>query len=285
MSDFLGVPDVVWSGAIGSSIAFIGVWMSNKSNTDRLTQQLRHDAQEKSTQRRADVRKAVYLELLEQFSTVNAYIGGMSNEDIKDGQNVSDALKPFHAAAAKAQLVANIETSDAIADLMGIHTKYFVKAVAKLLPIQHIKSQIKSQTQVFENAQAEMKRILSEMAAFNEAARTEKHIFEALNRSFTIQKGVSDVAIAERSKLYDSVNALHRGYLEFATSNIGTIMRASAPVMAAMRRELEIDGYDVNYEQRLIKRFEKIEADVARTATEFVADVTGSKQTASTDRQ
>ncbi|MFM0218299.1 hypothetical protein [Paraburkholderia caledonica] len=272
MGSFLGVPDVVWSGVIGSSIAFLGVWLSNKSNTDRLLQQLRHDANEKATQRRAEIRKAVYLELAEQFSAANAHIGAMSGIDPTKNENTADALMPFHSASAKAQLVSGIETSDAIADLMAVHTKFFIKAVTKLLPIQELKYKIEEQTGIYEDARAEMKRILSEMAAFNEAARTDRDVFEALNRSFDIQKGVSAGASTARAELHDTLNALHRDYLEFTTSNLGAIMRASAPVMAAMRRELEIDGYDVNYESLLIKRFERIEADIMRTTTDFIAE-------------
>ncbi|AMV42287.1 hypothetical protein [Paraburkholderia caribensis] len=279
MNSFLGVPDVVWSGVIGSSIAFFGVWLSNKSNTDRLTQQLRHDAHEKSVQRRAEVRKAVYLELVEQFSIANAYIGGLNNQPYADGSNPSDALKPFHGAAAKAQLVCNVESSDAIAHLMAIHTRFFMKAVAKTLPIQQMNTEINARTQVFDNARVEMKRILSEIAAFHEAARTEKHIADALNRSFEIQKNISDTAIAERSALYNSVNALHKSYLEFTTTNLGAIMRASAPVMAALRRELEIDGYDVDFESRLIKRVEEIEKQVVQATSEFVSDLAQQEQT------
>jgi hypothetical protein len=152
------------------------------------------------------------------------------------------------------------------------------------MPIQAMKFQIEAKTEQYEDARAEIKRILSEMAAFTEAARTERDVFDALNRSFTIQKDAAAAASAARSDLYDAINALHRDYLEFTTSNLGAIMRASAPVMAAMRRELEIDGYDVNYESRLIKRFEQIEADVLRAASEFIDKTIGPTQAADVKR-
>lgn len=273
MAGFLGVPDVVWSGLIGSTIAFVGVALSNRSNTERLERQLRHDAHEKATERRADVRRSAYLDFVEHFAAANIYIGGMSNIEHVDGQNVSDGLKLFHSATAKSQLIAGIETADAISRMVAEHTKFFLKAIAKLAPIQTLRANIKVQSEIYETARADMQRILSAMSAFNEAGKTDRTVFAALNMSFEHQKAIADAATAKRSALYDEVNELHRDYLDFVTTTAGSIMRASAPVMAAMRRELEIDGYAVDFEKRYLQRLAQMEAEVQAAAADFKADM------------
>ncbi|MEI6002726.1 hypothetical protein H3V53_38205 [Paraburkholderia bengalensis] len=270
MPSFLGVPDVVWSGVIGSSIAFFGVWLSNKSNTDRLTHQLRHDAHEKSIQRRSDIRKAAYLEFAEEFAKANAYIGGLVNRISFENMDTSEGLTAFQAAAAKVQLLTEASTADAFATLMTEHVKLFVEATERIIPIQVTKASIKGKDRLYEECQTEIKRILSEMSAFNETASTDRLRFDALKRALEERMRHSDAIAAERSALWDTANGLTADYTRHVMSRIPDVMRASAPVLAAMRRELEIDGYNVNFEKMMLDRFMRMHEEAKRVTDGFI---------------
>ena len=69
------IPDVIWSGLIASVLTLGGVLISNRSNSSRLKLQLRHDAEQKTTERTASLRRDVYLEAAEQLTKANAYLG------------------------------------------------------------------------------------------------------------------------------------------------------------------------------------------------------------------
>lgn len=103
---FLGsIPDVVWSGIIASLLTFIGVMLSNGSNTKRLRIQLDHDAKEKAKERTSVLRRDVYLKTIEELNRVNMKLVELAQADFVNSNPTND-LQDFYAAASKLQLIA-----------------------------------------------------------------------------------------------------------------------------------------------------------------------------------
>src|SRR5262245_53109824 len=68
------IPDVVWSGIIASLLTLSGVLISNKSNTARLRMQLNHDAEQKERDRKATIRREVYIRAAEELVKANTHL-------------------------------------------------------------------------------------------------------------------------------------------------------------------------------------------------------------------
>ena len=73
------IPINIWSVAVGSAvgsiIAFGGVLISNRSHTKRLRIQLEHDSELKAIERKAAMRREVYLNAVEELVRANVYLG------------------------------------------------------------------------------------------------------------------------------------------------------------------------------------------------------------------
>ena len=104
------IPDVIWSGLIASVLTLSGVLISNWSNTSRLKLQLQHDADQKTTERTATLRRDVYLSAAEELTKANTYLGSLAQIDLAK-TNPAEGMQGFFGAAAKLQLVAEPKTA------------------------------------------------------------------------------------------------------------------------------------------------------------------------------
>src|ERR1051325_8996126 len=116
-------PPVIWStvsGLIGAVIALIGalggVALSNVSHSKRLRIQLQHDAAENAKERKAQLRRDVYLVAVEEIAKVTSHLGSLAQVDVTT-TNPADALKGFQGATAKLVLVAEPKTALLVSDL------------------------------------------------------------------------------------------------------------------------------------------------------------------------
>lgn len=76
---FLAIPDVVWSGIVGSLITIAGVLVTNRGLSARHREQLRHTANESAKAREMDLRKEVYIPAIEAALMASGAIGTLSN--------------------------------------------------------------------------------------------------------------------------------------------------------------------------------------------------------------
>jgi len=267
MAQFLGVPDVVWSGVIASGITFFGVWISNRSNTDRLRLQLQNDTNEKAKQRRGDLRKTVYLEMVEQLVKANMHLAALPNLDLTT-VNPADGLSGFSAAVAKLQLISTIDTGDLVSDLQAKHMALFMQAMVRSQALQRLKTDIDIQNDLYEHANMEVKRILAAMAAFNEAARKDGEIFAALNRSCEFQQKLAGQYAEKRAALWQERNAAHVEFSKFIITGAADLADSTVPATVAIRSELEIEGDGDDIELRLRKRATATRAAMESTVNE-----------------
>jgi len=104
------IPDVIWSGLIASMLTLGGVLISNGSNTNRLKLQLQHDANEKTKERTATLRREVYLRAAEELVKANAHLATLPQLDLSK-TNLGDGLQGFFSATARLQLIAEPKTA------------------------------------------------------------------------------------------------------------------------------------------------------------------------------
>lgn len=235
------IPDVIWSGLIASVLTLSGVLISNWSNTSRLKLQLQHDADQKTTERTAALRRDVYLLAAEELTKANTYLGSLSQIDLAK-TNAAEGMQGFFGAAAKLQLVAEPKTALLVNQLVADYAEVLLKVMASLLPLQSLRADIAICNDLYEQAQLEVKRILGEMAKFNESAQTNQAIFAALQRAFDFQQSQAQHYASERSEHWESFNKLNVEFVRCLIPEMQRLGELQVPVLVEIRRDLGLTG-------------------------------------------
>jgi hypothetical protein len=235
------IPDVIWSGVIASVLTLGGVWMANRSNTTRLRIQLSHESVEKSKQRRADLRKEVYLVAAEESVKANAFLASLPSADFS-GLNAVAPLQGFFAAAAKLQMVADTNTALITSRLVGAYGQHLLEFMDLIRPIQRERFAAQLAKQYFDQTQIEIKRILAAMTALNESGKSEPDVFGALGRSLESQREMSTKFAAEQQAHLEQANAFHLGFVRHFLPAMKEIGTKTMTLMIEIRREFDIES-------------------------------------------
>ncbi len=262
------IPDVVWSGIVASLLTLGGVMLSNHSNTKRLKIQLKHDSQEKSKERQANLRHEVYLQAAEETAKVGSYLGTLPQLDpVKI--NLADGLNGFLHIAAKLQLIASPETADLVGELTMRYAEVFFKLVAKAQPMHDIKIDIDICNDFYERNSAEVNRILASMTQYSESRTNEPLTYAALQRSFdNFQKSASEYA-DQRGIHWNNYNLLNKQYAVTLINEMKDISELQIRVTAAIRKELELE---TNSEE-MMDKLEKNRAKMQNQLDSFLKEI------------
>lgn len=142
---------VIWSGVIGAVIAsglsYFGVRSANSSSLARLNAQhehdaaeaikeRKHDAEQKDEDRKAAIRREVYVKAVEEVHATLAAIGGMAERPLSEIGHDVDALQAFLKANAKVWLVAEAEASHLSRDLASLVSECYLAALKAAAPLR-----------------------------------------------------------------------------------------------------------------------------------------------------
>lgn len=258
MIEFLrSIPTAIWSVALGSLITFLGVLISNNNNRKRLEIQLSHDTELKKIERKASVRREVYLSATEELVKTNNYLGSLTQID-PTKTNIADGLQGFFISAAKLGLVAEQETGKALNDLMLAYSALLFRLLAKASPITDSKTEINIINLHYEESQTEIKRILAAMVSQNESGSPDQVVFESLSKSFEFQSNRSKELADERDKLWNKVNELTRKFAVEVAQEMKAITLLQLPVLVGIRKELDIETDIESYKQQALSSAEKV---------------------------
>jgi hypothetical protein len=235
------IPDVIWSGVIASLLTLSGVMLSNRSNTKRLQLQLKHDSDEKSKQRKADLRKEVYLRAAEELVKANAHIASLPQLDITK-VNPADGLQGFFSAAAKLQMISEPNTYLKTSEIVCDYSELLLKGMQKNKPIYDLQIDINISNNSYEREQAEVSRILAAMAQFNESGGGDGAVFEVLSRSFEFHQAQASKFSKERDEFWGRKNALHTACVKDFIVDMKLISERSIELLIEIRKELEVGG-------------------------------------------
>lgn len=252
------VPDVIWSGVIASVLTLSGVLISNRSNTSRLKIQLQHDANEKAKERTATLRREAYLRIAEELIKVNAHLAGIPQLDVTK-TNLADGLQGFFSAAARVQLIAEPRTALLVNKLAAEYGELVFPLMAQLLPVSQAKTDRQIADDHYTKAQAEIKRILSEMVRLNESGMPAPEVFPALKRSLDFQTEQSRNYAEQRAEAWDRFNAATVIFQKFLLTQIRTLTPKQIPVMVEIRPDLGLNGELQELEAQLVEQMQRME--------------------------
>lgn len=262
------VPITIWSVALGSLITLGGVFITNWYQTKRLKIQLKHDLDLKAIERKAIMRRDVYLNLAEELVKASSYIGSLAQID-PTRTNIGDGLQDFFASAAKLDIIAEEETGKALNKVVVAYNALLFKSMAKIIPINDLKSKIDINNQIYDDVQKEIKRILAEMAHQNESGSPDQGIFTALESSFEFNQMRSDELTNESRGYWEDVNERIRELARFIAQEMKNIAMLQAPLMVAIRKELDIDTNIDGYRDLINKTTEELERQLDSLITEL----------------
>jgi len=235
------IPDVIWSGIIASLLTLGGVLVSNRSNTNRLLLQLKHDATEKAKERTAALRRDVYLRTVEELVKANAHLASLPQMDLSK-VNLGEGLQGFFSAAARLQLVAEPNTALLVNKLVAQFGELVFELMTHLLPASKAKTDIQIADDLYSKVQIEVNRILADMAKQNETGKPDLEVFQALQTSFKFQQSQFNKYAGERDDAWTRFNSGNIAFQRFLLTQLRDIGSKQIPVLIEIRRDLGLTG-------------------------------------------
>lgn len=238
------IPQTVWTALMGSGLTLLGVIFANRHSRKQLKTQLAADSDEKAKQRRAELRKAVYLEGAEELVKANTVISALPQTDLSK-VNAGLELKGFFASMIKLQLVGDPRTARLASGLASSHGEVLGRTIVQVMPIRNAVSSLEIQDSLFNEHQTEIKRILAAMTAGNESGKADFENFDVKNRSLEFHKKQSANIEVERKRLRMLHTSLQLDFVQSVASTMKVLMMEFLPLMLELRRELDVGGnYD-----------------------------------------
>lgn len=231
------VPDVVWSGIIASLLTFIGVMLSNWSNTRRLKVQLSHDATEKAKERISILRREVYLKAIEELNRVNTKLVALAQADFVNSNPTND-LQDFYAAASKLQLIAEPETSLLASKLVAAYGMLTMRLLAKLGPLNDLKIEISICDRAYDVATAEVNRVLEKQRLLIESGQPDQAQMLALNNAYNFSSSQAAEYADQRAAAWAAFHVHHVDFVKMVMLELKVISEQQPPLMIAIRRDL-----------------------------------------------
>lgn len=231
------IPDVVWSGVIASLLTFVGVMLSNGSNTKRLRIQLRHDAGEKSKERISTLRREVYLKTIEELNRANSKLVAFAQADFINSNPTND-LQDFYAAASKMQLIAEPKTSILASNLVSAYGMLTMRLLAKLVPLNNIKIEIGIYDRAYEAASADITRALEKQRLLIESGQPDHAQLIALNNAYNFSSEQAKKYSEQRATAWEAFQTHHVAYIRLVMIELKAIGNQQIPLMKEIRRDL-----------------------------------------------
>lgn len=265
---FNAIPNVVWSGVIGALVALLGVWASNASNTKRLMLQLDHDSREKDRDRKAELRRAVYLDAIEETIKANAYLGSLATVD-PTKKNVGSKMQPFFAASAKIWLVADSETALLTRKLTGLYGESFMRLSTKVITIRKLTSQIEDLTDWIDRAKKEVQRVNAAITQFHETCQSNQAIYTALLGSSKTSEEHLGKLLRDKADLWKRMIPARMEFGMYVLTELEKLQDFQVEVICSLRRELglqtdvaQFKAQQEEQRQRIVAAFEEFRLSV-----------------------
>jgi hypothetical protein len=241
ISEFAKVPDVIWSGVIASVLTLSGVLLSNWITLRAQRLRLRHEASESALQRKASLRRDVYLAAVDEFVRASAYLASVTNRSISD-EKTDEGLVNLFIAVSRLQLVAGEKTSVMVNELAAHYSRIQLAILPKLSPLKVLKADIEFHDTLYDRTQVEIKRVLALMTQFVESGATDTAQYSRLAVSAENSQREAERIDSARQDKWKKYLPGQQSLLNEILIDLQAIQVPTLKVLGALRDELEIGG-------------------------------------------
>jgi len=260
------VPLAVWTAVGTALVSYVTMKVSNGHSARQLAMQLKHDSKQKATERRAALRRDVYLPAAEAAVHLNGRMGVLPQLDFAKVDSQLE-LAEFSAAMTKLQLVGEPATAELASDVLSEYGAAFMRCVPKAAQIQLERAHAATQDALHNDAQLQVKRVLAELTAFGESGAVDGIKFQRLQESFDGFSMQAQIHADARQRHLEAANLLHTEYLEHVLATMKGLSAKYLPLLVAVRHELGFEGELAHFQlmlERQAARIEEAAAGVAR---------------------
>ena len=252
------IPSEVWAALMASAITLLGVMVSNYGNTKRLEKQLKHASAEKSKDRFNALRKEVYLSAVEEMAKIGNFFGKIPTIDPVE-TNIADGISELLSALAKLQLIADTATASLASELSTRCAEILMDLTQKALPLFNANAEIQILGKYYDLNITETQRILAEMTRLNESGNIDPTKFLALQKSVTQSHERAKAFSNQKQAAFERRQGLLHEYTKALMIEMRSIGVLQVNLMAAARRELDLNTDISGYEARLQSNWKRVE--------------------------
>ncbi len=255
------VPAIFYAITTGSTITLSGLYMQNRSESERNSQRLRHDAAMRDRERDMALRRDVYLQSAEALAHAQEYLAAYAREELPVEQHEA-LIKGIGGDLNKVHIVGSLPTIEAIVRA----NEFFVHSIADLaverLPLRHLREDIKAEEMLLEAAGGRRDEALAQLREMDRVQATESAFWAVQNQVLGDAQGTVEEAITRLRDLKQDLavrEAQHLRHAVDASMAFGTlVVRANL----AIRRELEMPLDDSAYLGLMERSQETLARDV-----------------------
>ena len=233
------VPAIFYAITTGSTITLSGLYMQNRSESERNTERLRHDALMRDRERDMALRREVYLKSAEALAHAQEYLAAFARDDLAADQHEA-LIRGIGGDLNKVHIVGSLATVQAIVEA----NEFFVRSVADLgveqLPVKRVKEEIRAEELLIEAAGGRRDEALARMREMDRAQATESAFWNVQNQILAEAQAAIEDAVERLRELRETLLANEAQLLrDAAHAGIAfgaLVVRANV----AIRRELEL---------------------------------------------
>ncbi len=238
------VPAIFYAITTGSTITLAGLYMQNRSESERNTERLRHDALMRDREREMTLRREVYLACAEALAHAQEYLAAFARD--ADGQYEA-LVKGIGADLNKVHIVGSLATVQAIVSA----NEFFVRSVADLslarLPVKKLREEIKAEEQFVERASVRRDEALACMRDMDRAG-TANSAFWAVQNQVLVETQAAIEAAAERVRVCKADLAVQESALLRQSAKAGMafgalVVKANVAIRHELELPLDADAY------------------------------------------
>ncbi len=261
---WLGVPWIIWSGLISalvaSGVAAFTIRSSSKNslrllakqhehNDAQANRQREHDAKQKDEDRKATIRREIYVKAVEETHALLGYIGGLPDRPLNAG-NDGDGFQSFLKANAKIWLVANAEAAHLSRELASDFADVFFHEMTTSYPIRVAMEPIRRRREEIVFAEGEARRLSSQFTdakARNASVEDQTKLADLMVEA---QEYVKALELSQQQAMGDTVQIRMQTF-QTTFVKLRPVQRALVKLVSALREELNLPRDDGKFMEQL----------------------------------
>ncbi|MDA8390802.1 MAG: hypothetical protein M0Z76_08760 [Gammaproteobacteria bacterium] len=238
------IPAIFYAITTGSTITLAGLYMQNRSESERNTERLRHDALMRDREREMTLKREVYLHCADALAHAQDYLAAFAHgaDERREAlvQGIGADLNKVH-------IVGSLATVQAIVAA----NEFFVRSVADLcltrLPVHKLREEIHAETQALERASARRDEALAHLHDMDQAGTADSAFWVVQKQVLADAQAAIEVS-TERMRASKADLAAQEARLLRESAQAGMafgalVVRANVAIRRELELPLDADAY------------------------------------------